>query len=48
VLVEVSVIDVELFGVSRARQERQSDKAVNTVLSASYSQFKIASVVLWC
>lgn len=48
VLVKVFVVDVVLSRVSGARYERQGDEAVNTVLTASYSQFKVASVVLGC
>ena len=48
VLVKVFVIDVILSGVSWARYERQGDESVDTVLTASYSQFKVASVVLGC
>jgi len=48
VLVKVFVVYVVFIRVSGARYERESDDAMNTSLSASYSQFKVASVVLGC
>lgn len=48
VLVKVFVIYVVFIRVAGARYERESDEAMNTSLSASYSQFKVSSVVLGC
>lgn len=48
VLVKVFVVYVVFIRVAGARYERESDEAMNTPLSASYSQFKVSPVVLGC